>query len=140
MVAALHDPALLALAFTVSVFALTGALTLAGIVRIVIRARGRIMHWLTLGAGGIALGTLGAVAFGLDPDPASPIGLVAGVAAPLFWLIGAALARVRPAWVDVVVIVAGLAYFTVYAEIADRPGAVPPVFSGVTLPVLTNLP
>jgi len=136
----LSDPGTLALIFTATVFALTGALTLAGLVRLLIRARGRFVHWLTLLAGGAALATLTTAALGLDPGPFAIFGLVAGLAAALFWLLGAALSRVRPAWVDLLVIVAGLAYFTAYAEVADRPGTVPPIFSGVTLPILPDVP
>ncbi|NKX45884.1 hypothetical protein [Roseicyclus persicicus] len=130
----LSDPGTLALVFGGTVFALTGALALSGAVRLATRARGRVLHALTLAAGAVALGVLVLSAAGVDLGLGAILGLAAGVVAVPFWLMGALAARVRPAWVDLLVIVAALAYFTAYAQIAEAPGGVPPIFLGIAPP------
>ncbi|MEQ8367672.1 MAG: hypothetical protein RIB61_13280 [Roseicyclus sp.] len=128
----------LALIFSLSVFALVGTLTLAGVVRWMTRASGRVVHLVTglCGAGALAFLTLSTL--GVDTGLGALAGLAAGGVSVLFWLAGAAVARARPVWVDMLVIVAALAYFTAYAQMPDQAGGVPPVFSGVALAAPTR--
>lgn len=132
--AILYDPLLLAVIFAASVFAVSGSVTLAGMVRTRRRERGRIVHILTAANGAIALGVLGLLALGIDPGLGIVLGLVAGLGAGIFWLLGALVARARPVWVDLLVIVSTLAFLVSYAEIAADPGNVPSLFPGLTIP------
>jgi hypothetical protein len=134
MMAILTDPATLALAFTASVFAVSGAISLAGFVRVLGASRGRAVHLLTLGHGTVALAVLGLLAFGVDIGPGLILGLIGGLGAVCFWLVGALVARARPVWADLLVIASALAFLTSYAAIADSAVAVPQVFPGITLP------
>ncbi len=132
--AILYDPLLLALVFAASTFAVFGSATLAGVMRAQRRERGRIVHILTAANGAIALGVLGLLALGIDPGLGIVLGLVAGLGAGLFWLVGALVARARPVWVDLMVIVSALSFLVSYAEIAADPGNVPSLFPGLTIP------
>lgn len=134
MMAALSDPALLAAAFTASVFAAMGAFTLAGLVRALRTVRGRVVHLLTLACGSVALVVLALLALGIETGFGIVLGFAAGVGAICFWLVGALIARARPPWVDLLVILAATAFLTSYAAIADHDGTVPRVFPGLTLP------
>ena len=120
--------------FTASVFAVIGSVTLAGLVRTLLRARGQVLHVLTLVHGAVATAVLVLLAFGVDTGLGLILGLAAAVGAGGFWLIGALVARVRPTWVDFAVILSVLAFFTSYALMAEHAGEVARVFPGLTLP------
>jgi hypothetical protein len=128
----LRDPANLALALTVSGFAVAGSVGLAGLMRLLHGVRGRVLHALTLVSGLVAIATLALLAWDIDPG----LGLIAGIAAGLgggcFWLMGALVARARPVWVDALVILALLAFFTSYAGLAESADAVERAFPGLT--------
>lgn len=134
MAALLSDPALLAAAFTVSVFAVMGSVTLAGLVRALRRERGGVVHVLTFVLGSIALAVLVLLALGIDAGLGLVLGLVGALGAGCFWLVGALVARARPAWADLLVIVATLAFLASYAGVADGSGTGPRVFPGITIP------
>jgi hypothetical protein len=124
----------LPLLFTTSVFAVMGSVTLAGLVRGLSGARGRAMHVLTVGCGVAALAVLALLALDIEAGPALVLGLAGGLGAGCFWLIGALLARARPVWVDALVILATIAFFTSYAAMAEHAGEVARVFPGLTIP------
>ncbi|MBF9058871.1 hypothetical protein HKCCSP123_06710 [Rhodobacterales bacterium HKCCSP123] len=124
----------LPLLFTASVFALVGSMALAGLIRAILGARGRILHLLTVAGGGVALVVLALLALGIDAGPALIPGFAGGLGAGCFWLIGALAARARPVWVDALVILASVAFFTSYAAMAEHAGEVARVFPGLTLP------
>ena len=126
--------ALLPHVFTASVFAVMGSMTLAGLVRALRRAPGQALHALTLVSGGIATAVLVLLAIDIDTGSGVIAGFAAAVTAGVFWLIGALVARVRPAWVDLLVIVSTIAFFASYAAMSDHAGEVARVFPGLTLP------
>ena len=120
--------------FTASVFAVMGSITLAGLIRSLTRARGRVLHLMTLAGGGVALVVLAALALGMEVGPALIPGFAGGLGAGVFWLIGALAARARPAWVDGLVILATIAFFSSYAAMSDHAAEVARVFPGLTIP------
>lgn len=134
MTGLLSDPGQVALAFTTSVFAVMGAVTLSGAVRFFTRRPGRVLHLLTLASGVAALVLLGVLSAGIDAGPWLIPGFAAVLAAGAFWLVGALVARARPPWLDLAVILSVLGFLTAYAAMADRPGEVPAVFPGLTAP------
>jgi hypothetical protein len=134
MAGVLADPLLQAILFAASVFAVIGSVTLAGLIRTLQRERGRPLHVLATILGTIALGMLVILALGIDPGLGIVLGLIAGLGAGLFWLVGALVARARPVWVDILVILATLAYLASYAVTAEGAGSGPGVFSGITIP------
>jgi len=119
------DPALLRLAFTVSTILVACSVTLAGLVRGRRRMRGAMIHALTMAHGAIALVVLLLLALGAEIGLGLFIGIVAGLGAGCFWLIGALVTRGRPAWADLVVIASVLLCLTTYALIGEdaRAGA-----------------
>ena len=134
MGAALSDPFLLDLLFAASVLAMIGSVTLAGLIRTLRRERGRVLHILAAAQGAIALVVLVILALGIDPGLGIVLGLIAGLGAGLFWLVGALVARARPVWVDLLVVLSTLAYLAGYALIAEGAGSGTGVFSGITIP------
>ncbi len=124
----------LPLLFTASVFSLIGSMTLAGVVRTALRARGRALHVLAATSGTVGLAVLALLALGIEAGPALIPGLAGGLGAGCFWLVGALAARARPVWVDVIVILSTIAFFTSYAAMSDHAGEVARVFPGLTIP------
>lgn len=124
----------LPLVFTTSVFALMGSVTLAGVVRSLSRARGRALHLLTAAGGATSLVVLALLALDIEAGPALIPGVIGGLGAGCFWLVGALAARARPVWVDALVIFATIAFFTSYAAMAEHAGEVARVFPGLTIP------
>ena len=120
--------------FTASVFAVIASVTLAGLVRLLQRRRGRVLHLLALGSGTVALVELSLFTLGVDSGLGFVLGLAGGLGAGLFWLVGALVARARPVWVDLLVILSTLAYLASYALIAEGAGSGPGVFPGITIP------
>jgi|GEM_PF-4647069 len=124
----------LPLLFTASVFALVGSVTVAGLVRGLTGARGRVLHALTVAGGAAALVMFALLALGYEAGPALIPGFAGAFGAGCFWLVGALAARARPVWVDALVILATIAFFSSYAAMADHAGEVARVFPGLTLP------
>lgn len=115
--------------FTLITVIALATLALAGTMRLVSGARGGILHLLTLGNASVALAILALQYLGAQLGFFTVLGLIGGVSALGFWLLGAALARARPIWVDLCVILAVIALFAGYARIADQDGRVPALFS-----------
>lgn len=115
--------------FTLITVIVLAALALAGLVRLVTRARAGLLHLLTLANASAALAILALQYMGVQLGFFTVLGLIGGVSALGFWALGAALARARPIWVDLCVILSMIALFASYAGIAEHDGRVPALFS-----------